>query len=510
MKKDWTSRTAILLIAGILVVLNLIALNLFGRLDLTDDDVYSLSDASVRLVETLEDPVTITAFFSKDLPPHFAVNRRYLKDKLDDYRAYGGQNVQYRFVDPADDPDLRAEATRYQIPTVQIQVIESDNVQLKNAYMGVAIQYEDQRETIPVVEDLSTLEYDITSAIRRMTQEEKPIAGFLSGHGEPNPMQDMRTFYQDLGRNYDVRTVTVQEDTVQGAQLEPRPDVLVVAAPTDTLPEAHLQALDAYLMDGGRIALLLNRVQADLQVGQASVLSVGLEPLLDAYGVAVQDNLVMDEQSSVVTMQRQQGFFTLAQQIEYPLFPVATTFNSNNMMVNRLREVMFYYVSALDTSQAPPEGVTVEPLIFSSDRSGIQQGFFMLQPMQNTGRLAGGPYPVAAAYTGTFPSAFEAGRQSPSTRLVVVGDGDLINESIVGAIPGNIEFGLNMVDWLIQDDALLAIRTKKIEPRALRPVSEGARPWIKYGNMIGPVLVIVFFGLLRWRQRKKRQIVYVR
>lgn len=505
MKRDWTSRTAILLIGGILVVLNLIALNLFARLDLTDDSVYSLSDASIRLVEDLDDPVTITAFFTKDLPAPYSTNRRFLKDKLDDYRAYGGHNIQYKFVDPADSEELRAEAGRYQIPPVQIQVIESDNVQLKNAYMGVAIQYVDAREIIPVVQDLSTLEYDVTSAIRRLTREDLPTVGFLSGHGEPDPIQDMQNLYQGLSRNYAVQTVAVEDGV-----LDARPEALLVVAPTDTLPEAHLRALDAYVMEGGRLALLLNRVAANLQIGQASELSVGLEPLLGAYGATLTPNLIMDEQSSVVTMQRQAGAFRFAQQIDYPLFPVATTFNANNMMVNRLRDVMFYFVSSIDTAQATPDGVEREPLIFSSGQSGIQQGFFMLQPMETTATLSGGPYLLAAAYTGAFPSAFEAGRQSAPTRLVVVGDGDFINESIVGPVRGNIAFGLNMVDWLVQDDALLEIRTKTIEPRSLRPASEGVRPWIKYGNMVVPVLVVILFGLVRWRQRKNRQIVVVK
>ena len=505
MKRDWTSQTAILLIGGILVVINLIALNLFGRLDLTDDGVYSLSDASIRLVETLDDPVTITAFFTKDLPAPYSTNRRFLKDKLDDYRAYGGNNIQYKFVDPADDEELRAEAGRFRIPPVQIQVIESDNVQLKNAYMGVAIQYVDGREAIPVVQDLSTLEYDLTSAIRRLTQDDLPTVGFLTGHGEPNPMQDMQALVQSLSRNYQVQPVAVQD-----GGLAPRPEALLVVAPADTLPEAHLRALDAYVMEGGRVALLINRIATNLQMGQATELNIGLDPLLNAYGAGLTPNLIMDEQSSVVTMQRQQGFFTVAQQIEYPLFPVSTTFSNTNMMVNRLRDVMFYYVSSIDTAQAVPPGVTMEPLVFSSRQSGFQQGFFMLQPVETSATLSGGPYTLAAAYTGTFPSAFDVGRQSLPTRLVVVGDGDFINESIVGPIPGNIEFGLNMVDWLVQDDALLTIRTKTIAPRSLRPSSESVRPWIKYGNMIGPVLLVVLFGLARWRQRKNRQIIVVK
>ena len=486
------------------MVINLIGLNFFGRLDWTDDGVYSLSDASIELVENLVDPVMITAFFTADLPAQFATNRRFLKDKLDDYRAYGSQNVQYRFVDPGDDEELKAEAGRYRIPPVQIQVIESDNVQLKNAYMGVAIQYEDKREVIPVVQDLSRLEYDLTSAIRRLTRDEKPRAAFLSGHGEPDPVRDLGALHQGLSTNYDVRAMSIEE-----VMQDPKPDVLLVIAPTDTIPEGDLRALDAYLMDGGRLAFLVNRIAANLQVMQAVELNIGLDRLLAPYGAALTPNLVMDEQSSVVTMQSRQGFFNVSQQIKYPLFPVTTSFSSTNQMVSRLRDLMFYFVSSIDTSQVVPEGVTREPLMYSSRQSGVQQGFFMLQPTQTTATLGGGPHLLGAAYTGIFPSAFEPGRQSEPTRIVVVGDGDFINESVVPGAPGNVEFGLNMVDWLVQDEALLAIRSKSIAPRALRETSEGARPFIKYGNMVGPLLIVMLFGLARWRRRRDRRIVVV-
>ncbi|MDX1429755.1 MAG: Gldg family protein, partial [Rhodothermales bacterium] len=83
MKRDWTTRSSLLVIGLILVVINIIGVSLFARVDLTDDDVYSLSDASVRLVEGLEDPVTIKAYFTADLPAPYGTNRRFLKDKLD-------------------------------------------------------------------------------------------------------------------------------------------------------------------------------------------------------------------------------------------------------------------------------------------------------------------------------------------------------------------------------------------------------------------------------------------
>ncbi len=502
MKRDFSAQTTLLLAAAILVVVNLIGLNIFGRLDLTDDRVYSLSRASKDLVQTLEDPVSITAFFTADLPAQFASNRRFLRDKLDDYRAYGGQNIEYQFIDPGEDEDLRGEAGRLEIPPVQIQVIESDNVQLKNAYMGVAIEYENNRETIPVIQDLSRLEYDLTSAIRRLTREEKPVAAFWTGHGEPDPMQDMQTLHQSLTTNYEVQIATTAD--LEGPD---SPEVLLVIAPTDTIPEADLQALDAYIMDGGRVGFLLNRIAANLQAGQAAELNTGIEPLLANYGIILTPNLIMDEQSSVVTVQRRQGFFNISQQMQYPLFPVASRFNPENPMVNRLQDLMFYFVSSVDTSAALPSGVTREPLIYSSPQSGLQQGFFMLSPTETSATLSGGPYLLGAAFIGPFPSVYTPGRTSPPTRLVVVGDGDFLNESIVPPNGGSTQFGLNLVDWLAQDEALLSIRSKSIEPRTLRDTSEGMRPVIKYANMLGPLLIVVLLGLVRWRRRRARQIL---
>jgi gliding motility-associatede transport system auxiliary component len=505
MKRDWTSRSTILLVGLILIVVNLIGLNIFGRVDLTDDGVYSLSDASIELVRNLEDPVTITAFFSADLPAPYGTNRRFLKDKLDDYRAYGGQSIQYQFVDPADNEESRADAQRLGIPAVQIQVIESDAVQLKNAYMGVAIEYGGERETVPVIQDLSTLEYDITGAIRRLTRETQPQVGFLAGHGEPVPASSMQNFQQGLSRNYEVQTVTTT-----GSTLSSIPDALLVIGPADSLDVQTQQALDGYIMNGGKVAFLLNRVNADLQAGQASVMSVGLEPMLASYGMGLQENLIMDKKSSAISVQRQQGFFSFAQQIEYPFFPIATKFSADNMMVSRLRDLMFYYVSEVDTSITLPSGVEREGLIYSSPESARQQGFFMIQPMGQQFPMQDGPILLGAAYTGTFPSAFNPGRESLPTRVVLVGDGDFLNESVVGAIQGNISFGLNLVDWLVQDEAMLSIRAKSIAPRPLEPISDRLRPWVKYGTMIGPVLLVILFGILRWRRRRSRQIVLLR
>lgn len=505
MERSWTSPTSLLLIAAVLVVLNLVGINWFFRADLTDQNVYSLSEASIEAVENLEDPVTITAYFPEDLPAPYSSNRRYLRDKLAEYRAYGGDRIQYRFVDPSGDQELEREARQKGIPPVQIQQVEEGQMQMQNVFMGVAIEYRDQTETIPVVRNRSRLEYQLTSALRKASTDSLARVGFLTGHGEPNPRQNMQALFRGLQQNYRVSTVTAS-----ASGLSPRPEVLLVVAPSDTIPVPQRRAIDRYVMQGGRVGWFVNAVSANLRAGSARPTSVGLDSLVSAYGIRIRPNLLMDQQSSPVSVQRQRGMFQVQQSIEYPFLPIATDFQSGHPMTSGLRRMLFYFASTVDTS-AVPAGVEVEPLIRSSRNAGVQSGRFMIQPQiakQQMATLSQGPFVIGAAYDGRFPSAYGS-ETSVSTRMVAVGDGDFLNGSLLGqqAVSQNVQFALNAVDWMAQDAGLLAVRSKTVEPRPLRPVGDGARPWIKYANMLGPVLLVVLLGLARWRWRANRRVV---
>lgn len=496
MKRNWTSRAILLLTAAILAVVNLIGLNWFARIDMTDDEVYSLSDASIELVRNLDDPVTIKAFFTKDLPAPYAANRRFLQDKLDEYRAFGGRNVQYDFIDPSDSDEFRAEAERYRIPAVQIQVVENDNLQIKNAYMGVAIQYQDERETIGVVQELSNLEYDITTAIRKMQRDRLPIVGFLQGHGEPDPTQAMPRLMDELRKRLDVRSVTIDSTS-----FSTKPDILIVVAPTDSIPDDHLRTIDRFMQEEGKAAFFVNRVNADLQQGFGMVQDTGLEGLLASYGATINPDLVMDRQSSAINVQRQAGFFRVLEAVQYPFLPIVTSF-SENAMVRRLGELRLFFASSIDTAGVPA-GVSAEPLAFSTPASALQTGFFMLQPQALPEReLSDGPFTLAAAYSGQFPSPYGHPRTAAESRMVVVGDGDFVNETFAGPIPSSIELVLNAVDWLVIDDDILAIRAKKIDPRPLDPIEDGLKAPIKYFTLLFPPFLVVLVGVFRWRRRK--------
>ncbi|MEK6571889.1 MAG: GldG family protein, partial [Bacteroidota bacterium] len=140
----------LVLILGIIALLNIIAVRVFTRFDLTKSKMYTLSDASKTLVKSLDDKYLVKAYFTSDLPAPYNNNRRYLQDQLDEYRAYARGNFQYEFIDPSKKEDIEQEAQRYGIPPVQVQVLKEDKLQIEKAYMGLVFLYGDKQERLPV------------------------------------------------------------------------------------------------------------------------------------------------------------------------------------------------------------------------------------------------------------------------------------------------------------------------------------------------------------------------
>lgn len=165
---------------GIVVVLiNVGGLTLFFRADLTKNDVYSISEASRRVVSTLSEPLTIHVFFTKNLPAPHNNTERYLHDLLAEYANYGNRYFNYRFYDVSpEEGDIsskakenQALARNYGLFPIQIQAIEKDEVKFQKAYMGLVILHGDLMERIPTVTSTEGLEYKLTMAMQKLNNK---------------------------------------------------------------------------------------------------------------------------------------------------------------------------------------------------------------------------------------------------------------------------------------------------------------------------------------------------
>ena len=177
-KKSTIIFSAVILIAVIFI--NLIGRNWFLRFDLTDNKMYSLSSSSKSVVQKIDDLFTIKVYFSADLPAQYSNNKRYLQDILEEYTAYSSGNLRFEFYSPENEEQIAEDAQKYGIQPVQLQVIENDKVEIKKVYMGLVLLYEDKREVIPVIQTSTGLEYDITTKIKSMVQNQKSTIGIIS------------------------------------------------------------------------------------------------------------------------------------------------------------------------------------------------------------------------------------------------------------------------------------------------------------------------------------------
>jgi ABC-type uncharacterized transport system involved in gliding motility auxiliary subunit len=169
----------------IIVLVNAAGITLFFRLDLTANKMYSISEASQKVVSTLSEPLTIKVFFTKNLPAPHNNTERYLHDLLAEYAVYASNYFNYNFYDvSAEEGDLSEEArenqrlaNNYGIRPVQIQAIEKDEVKFKRAYMGLVIIHGDLIERIPTLTTTEGLEYKLTTAIQKLNNKISALLG---------------------------------------------------------------------------------------------------------------------------------------------------------------------------------------------------------------------------------------------------------------------------------------------------------------------------------------------
>jgi ABC-2 type transport system permease protein len=178
MKKTLHRIAQTVLYLAVVVLLNAAATSLFFRIDLTRNRIYTLSDSSKNAVATLQEPLTIKAFFSQNMPAPYNNIEQQVRDLLEEYAHWGNEFFNYSFysMDTSEDadPEKMSEneelARNHFILPIQIEKVEKDQVKLVRAYMGLAFQHGDLLETIPAVTSPERLEFTVTRAIQTLNE----------------------------------------------------------------------------------------------------------------------------------------------------------------------------------------------------------------------------------------------------------------------------------------------------------------------------------------------------
>ncbi len=506
------SRTGLYVLAGILLFLNLWVLNFifsrhFGQLDLTEGHIYTLSKSTKEVLKNLDDIVNIHVYFSKQLPPNLLPIRETVEDILAQYTTYAKGNLKVDFKDPKDDPKLESQVMRLGIPPVQMNVFQKDRLEVVQGYLGIAVQYGDQSQVIPVVDNPENLEYELTSRILKVTKgRENTVALYLDG-GSHKEADDYTLIRQEIEKEYKVI------DVLPGNEVSPEADVLVVAGVENLEPKDFFN-IDQYIMKGGKVIFLIDGVKIGKNLEATSVEIKKLNYTSD-YGIKVNPDLVLDLSNEIAPFSS--GYLRFF--VHYPFWVKITKngFNRENPVVRQLESLVLPWPSSIEVLDTT-ENVTV--LVNTSPKSWLMKGVFNINPQ---GIRAPNPkvmksYPVAVAILGKFKSYFKDHDlpegvsdtsviyESPETQIAVVANSRFLGDAFVQSYHENVVFFLNLLDWMAFGEELIAIRSKGITDRPLRSLSATSKTIFKVFNTYGVAFLVVLFGLVRYGvQRRKRR-----
>ncbi|MBZ0204451.1 MAG: GldG family protein [Ignavibacteria bacterium] len=525
---------SILLVVGILVVVNIIALQVFFRWDLTPNKIYTLSDASKSIVSKLDDKLVVKAYFTENLPAPYNNNRRYLQELLDDYRNASNGKISYEIISPSNETELENEAQKYGIQPVQVQTVQNDRAEALKAYMGMVLLYGGKQEAIPFVSSTENLEYDITGVINRLTQAELKKVGVMTGASMPG-VEKISKVNQYLSKFYNVTNIDASKNNPIPADVKTlivfspkaapqQNQMMQQQAPPEVVPENLKFAIDQYIMGGGRVIFLLNKVnvssQQQFQIAQ--VTQTGLEDMLESYGAKINNTIIIDKECAFVSVPVQQGPIQMYTQIPFPYYPKILNINKEIPSFAAIGQVFLGFTSDLDLNAAGPKGVKVMPLLTTSPKTGVNTDFAVVQAtgkMLPDSMFKAKDLPVGAIYDGVFQS-FYKGKQipldttagsnpaptsvketSPSTKIVLLGNGDFAQDDFRGP-DENLLFFANTIDYMTDDAGLSMIRMKDANPKPLSAIEDSTKSLVKYGMLVGPPLLVLVYGLMRWRKKK--------
>ncbi|MFS8640476.1 MAG: GldG family protein [Symbiobacteriaceae bacterium] len=483
------TNTVVLTVAvlALLVLANVFAGRFSWRYDATANKLYTLSDSTRQVLAGLDRDVTIYGFIQENTP-----EGQSLSKLLNEYEL-ASPRVQVELVDPERQPAL---ARRYEVDMVNSIVVRVDD---------------DFRKIDP----LSLFGYApeggvelrgeqaITRALLELTGRGGKKVYFLTGHGEGTPGRELNVL-QDLLEGEALKVETL--NLIQSGKVPEDAAVIAIAGPTRDLVERERQLLEEYARKGGRLLILYGPQPPGQELSQ-------LEQLLAFLGVEAQHDVVVDPQRAF-----------LGQDPLSPV-PVLEAHEIVNPLAERQLELVLPGSRSLKIRDEQQFSATA--LLRTSDEAWGETDLGTERVSRGDEDLPG-PLTLAVAVTGSGGAAGgeedgnqgageDAGTQgngdgtsdegdgngAGGTRpaAVIVGSAAFVGNDYLQRIPGNADFVVNAVNWLLGDADRLTIRPKvqNTEPILLTP---GAVAAVFYGLVLGlPVLTALAGVGIWWRRR---------
>lgn len=538
---------ALVLLAGVFGIFS-------KRLDLTQEKRYTLSDSTIKILESVEKPLTVDVYLEGDFPASFRQLQNETKFLLEEFRKINPK-IDYKFIDP-----IKTKMSKDTLAAMGMQPsilpdMKDGKISEIVMFPFAAIKYNSYGTSIPLIinqtgidadqqlsRSIENLEYNFASNIKAITEEKKKNIGILINQDELGPEQ-FQGFMEMALENYNAGPIipaNEKELTLADVPKLKNMDALVIAKPRKPFTENEKVILDQYIMNGGKTLWMIDAVNAEMDTLfqskkiMAYPMDTNLTDFFFNYGIRINPGLVKDMQKSAL-IRIVSGEVAGNPQFSsflWPYFPLGIAENKNPITKN-INPVKFEFPTSIDTLGR--KNIKTNVLFESSERTNVKQvpNYVALGEIVRTDSLSefdkpSNPKIFAVSLEGKFNSAYASRierttfpnfkAQSVDNKMIVIADGDIGRNQVYKgkALPlgedlltkqtyGNEQFLRNALDFLLDDSNLMELRNRNIEARLLdrQRIDEERSKW-QWINLLIPIALIgLLGGFFFWLRKKK-------
>ena len=541
----------------IVLILNTIGSFFFYRFDLTKDKRYTLSPTSLQILEQVKNPLYIKVYMQGELPSEFKRLQLETRQMLEEFQGYNS-NIVFEFIDPLEDEaksmDNIKELYRKGLTPINISVDDKGKQSQAMVFPWAIAVYDNKEVNIPLLKNImgaSTtdkvigsvqhLEYSIADALHKITQNKQKKIAIIKGNGELHEAY-IAKFLLQTKESYHIGPFTldsVAQHPTNTLEALKKYDLAIIAKPTEAFSEGEKQVLDQYIVNGGKTIWLVDQVVAEMDslyspTGSALAFprDLNLNDFFFKYGVRIYPDLVKDEQGSPIKLASgEQGSATQFQEFNWKFAPLVHP-QSKHPIVKNLGGIKFDFANAIDTLKNGIKKTVLLQSSLYSKRIGTPTEINLNVVNEETtpaDYLNKGNIPLAVLLEGNFHSMFENRvlafdqnnfqTKGKSGKMIVISDGDVIKNQLdknllpvelgydqrSGNLYDNKDFLMNCVNYLLDDNGLINIRSKDLD----LPLLDKEKVYENYTFTqfltIGlPIVVLTLFGFVFTFLRKRK------
>ena len=543
----------LLIVIGTFIFVNVTSNYIYKRLDLTEEKRYSLTDASIHLLENVTEPVVIKVYLTgDDLPGGFKRLEKAIRESLEDFRNISNRKIDYEFIDVNQIVD--SEAKQKQIDELLEMGMQPTNIydnrggsKIETLVFPYATVWQNGEERIVLLlkgnqgasaqeklnQSYENIEYAFTSAIRQLEQKEKKKIGLLTEFTTLEPVQ-FAGFITSLQKYYDLFILDAQASiTFEGL------DALIVPKPQRPIDDSTKWKIDHFVASGGKALFFIDGARVDslnLSGNFAQPFESNLEDLFFHWGVRMNNDLIKDAGNALAIpmVVGNMGNKPNIQPVPFRFFPLINTFGQSPITRN-INMVFTRFSSSL----SPVESGTkyqLTPLLQTTNYTKIIQTPAMLSYNESREETDFATYnqgtkTISYLIEGDFSSLYRSRLiptdkrnslykvEKATSKVLIAADGDMIVNEIdettgnplplgldrlIGKPWGNLDFILNTIDYMLEENGVITARNKEIKIRPLdaqKVVKE--RVYWQCIVFLIPLLVLSIFGVVRYNWMKR-------